>query len=68
MATEELAGTKRLALLGVLTALCVVLRIFKIIPVPNVQPVTTIIMLTYTLKDNKKTFLLAKVFLLSFSV
>ena len=46
MATEELAGTKRLALLGVLTALCVVLRIFKIIPVPNVQPVTTIIMLT----------------------
>lgn len=46
MVTEELAGTKRLALLGVLTTLCVVLRIFKIIPVPNVQPVTAIIMLT----------------------
>lgn len=46
MVTEELAGTKRLALLGVLTALCVVLRIFKIIPIPNVQPVTAIIMLT----------------------
>ena len=30
MVTEGLAGTKRLALLGVLTALCVVLRIFNL--------------------------------------
>lgn len=59
MATDELAETKRLALLGVLTALCVVLRIFKIIPVPNVQPVTAIIMLTTLLVSGGMGFALA---------
>lgn len=59
MVTEELAGTKRLALLGVLTALCVVLRIFKIIPVPNVQPVTAIIMLTTLFVSGEMGFALA---------
>ncbi|WP_338207201.1 ECF transporter S component [Lactobacillus juensis] len=38
-------STKKLALLAILTAMCVALRIFKIIPVPNVQPVTDILMI-----------------------
>jgi energy-coupling factor transport system substrate-specific component len=36
---------QRLTLLALLTALCVVLRLVKI-PIPNVQPVTDIIMIT----------------------
>ncbi|WEV43690.1 ECF transporter S component [Lactobacillus sp. ESL0684] len=36
---------KQIALLAILTAMCVTLRIFKIIPIPNVQPVTDILML-----------------------
>ena len=39
------SSTKKIALLAILTAMCVALRIFKIIPVPNVQPVTDILMI-----------------------
>ena len=31
--------------MAMLTAMCVVLRIFKVIPIPNVQPVTDILMI-----------------------
>ena len=46
MQTKERYQLQRLTLLALLTAMCVVLRIFKIIDIPNVQPVTDIIMLT----------------------
>ncbi|RMC52102.1 ECF transporter S component [Lactobacillus sp. ESL0228] len=38
-------STKKIALLAILTAMCVVLRIFKVVPIPNVQPVTAILMI-----------------------
>lgn len=44
MVTERLQ-IRQIALLAMLTAMCVVLRIFKIIPIPNVQPVTDILMI-----------------------
>ncbi|CAM3199760.1 hypothetical protein SAMN04487792_1650 [Lactobacillus bombicola] len=40
-----LNSTKKIALMAVLTAMCVSLRLFKIIPIPNVQPVTDILMI-----------------------
>ncbi|MBA1392366.1 ECF transporter S component [Lactobacillus sp. XV13L] len=40
-----LDSTKKVALLAILTAMCVALRLFKIIPMPNVQPVTAILMI-----------------------
>lgn len=39
------AQIRQIALMAMLTAMCVVLRIFKIIPIPNVQPVTDILMI-----------------------
>ncbi|AJY60684.1 ECF transporter S component [Lactobacillus helveticus] len=36
---------RQIALMAMLTAMCVVLRIFKVIPIPNVQPVTDILMI-----------------------
>lgn len=36
---------RKLTLLALLTALAVTLRIFKVIPIPNVQPVTDIVMI-----------------------
>lgn len=36
---------RQIALMAMFTAMCVVLRIFKIIPIPNVQPVTDILMI-----------------------
>ena len=36
---------RQIALMAMLTAMCVVLRIFKVIPIPNVQPVTGILMI-----------------------
>lgn len=36
---------RQIALMAMLTAMCVVLRTFKIVPIPNVQPVTDIIMI-----------------------
>ena len=44
MVTERLQ-IRQIALMAMLTAMCVVLRIFKIIPIPNVQPVTDILMI-----------------------
>lgn len=44
MVTERLQ-IRQITLLAMLTAMCVVLRIFKIIPIPNVQPVTDILMI-----------------------
>jgi energy-coupling factor transport system substrate-specific component len=40
-----LDSTKKIALMAILTAMCVSLRLFKIIPIPNVQPVTDILMI-----------------------
>lgn len=42
---NEHVQIKELALMAILTAMCVALRIFKIIPIPNVQPVTDILMI-----------------------
>lgn len=42
---SEHVQTKKLTLMAILTAMCVALRIFKIIPIPNVQPVTDILMI-----------------------
>ena len=39
------AQIRQIALMAMLTAMCVVLRIFKVIPIPNVQPVTDILMI-----------------------
>ena len=44
MATKRIQ-IRQMTLMAMLTALCVVLRIVKIIPVPNVQPVTDILMI-----------------------
>lgn len=44
MVTERVQ-IRQIALMAMLTAMCVVLRIFKIIPIPNVQPVTDILMI-----------------------
>ncbi|RVU76714.1 ECF transporter S component [Lactobacillus xujianguonis] len=44
MVTERIQ-LRRLTMLALLTALAVVLRVFKVIPIPNVQPVTDIIMI-----------------------
>lgn len=39
------AQIRQIDLMAMLTAMCVVLRIFKVIPIPNVQPVTDILMI-----------------------
>lgn len=44
MVTERVQ-IRQIALMAMLTAMCVVLRIFKVIPIPNVQPVTDILMI-----------------------
>lgn len=44
MVTERIQ-IRQIALMAMLTAMCVVLRIFKVIPIPNVQPVTDILMI-----------------------
>ncbi len=45
MLTKERVQIRSLALLAILVAMCVTLRIFKIIDIPNVQPVTDMIMI-----------------------
>lgn len=44
MVTERIQ-IRQIALMAMLPAMCVVLRIFKVIPIPNVQPVTDILMI-----------------------
>lgn len=44
MVTERVQ-IRQIALMAMLTAMCVVLRVFKIIPIPHVQPVTDILMI-----------------------
>lgn len=46
MSTTTHKQIKRLALLAILTAMAVVLRVAHFIPVPNVQPVTDILMIS----------------------
>lgn len=45
VAAKKPSPVRAVALLGLLTALCTVLRIIKV-PIPNVQPVTDILMVT----------------------
>lgn len=45
MATSVHVQIKKIALLAILTAMAVVLRVAHIIPIPNMQPVTDILMI-----------------------
>ncbi len=45
MATDTGRQVKEMALLAILTAMAVVLRVSHVIPVPNVQPVTDMVMI-----------------------
>ncbi|MPW14506.1 ECF transporter S component [Lactobacillus helveticus] len=59
MVTERIQ-IRQIALMAMLTAMCVVLRIFKVIPIPNVQPMTDILMIvTLTLGISSRILLAA---------